>query len=439
MTLLAKNTYTGNGSTTDFVYPPELLTGVAVTAQIKVYVDGIDTSYTVDAVSYPGKVRVSPAPDDGAAIVVVRETQITSQYVSYTDNSIIDDTVLNLDSDQMFYLIQENRDMIGDALIKEPGGSYWEGEGLEIKNLTPGTGANSAVTVGQMDAAIAGVTVTTIDNVSTWLYTGNGSTTDFNLGGAPTGLTDAKQLFVYVSGVRQTHGTDYTLTAGSPPVLTIDPAPPSGASVYINLVTGDTVAATVGNGEITTAKIADDAVTLAKIDAGTHDGTKTRFLKVLADGTPEKTAISVSQLDNWPSDLYTYRWGLMADPNAAVGMNGQKLTNLGTGTDPNDAVNKAQMEAAITANSNAFVSVGSGTLTGAGTTSTGPLSDNFAAVLVSFVGQDNNPYTFLFNNGTSWEYGASGETANLTWSDTTFYFTGGGASTNFSYIAFANS
>jgi hypothetical protein len=436
MTLLAKNTYTGNGSTTDFVYPPELLTGVAVTAQIKVYVDGIDTSYTVDAVSYPGKVRVSPAPADGAAVVVVRETQITSQYVSYTDNSIIDDTVLNLDSDQMFYLIQENRDMIGDALIKEPGGSYWEGEGLEIKNLTPGTGANSAVTVGQMDAAIAGVTVTTIDNVSTWLYTGNGSTIDFNLGGAPTGLTDAKQLFVYVSGVRQTHGTDYTLTAGSPPVLTIDPAPPSGASVYINLVTGDTVAATVGNGEITTAKIADDAVTLAKIDAGTHDGTKTRFLKVLADGTPEKTAISISQLDNFQDDLYgDFRWSRMLPPIGTVAMNSQKLGGLGTGTLGTDAVNKAQMDAAITAalTSNAKVSVGSGTLDGSGEVAISGLSFNPSAILMSYVDADTNSYTFVFNSGTVWNG------AELTLVSNGFEFTGGSPSTNFSYIAFANS
>lgn len=91
-------------------------------------------------------------------------------------------------------------------------------------------------------------------------FSGTGSQTAFTLTSSPG---SANALFVYISGVRQTPGTDYTLSGST---LTFTSAPASGTN---NILTVGVSAHDIGvpsDGTVTTPKIADAAVTPAKLD-----------------------------------------------------------------------------------------------------------------------------------------------------------------------------
>jgi hypothetical protein len=94
----------------------------------------------------------------------------------------------------------------------------------------------------------------------------NGSTTTFNItcGGASTPVGDASQLFISLNGVIQEPGVAFTLTSGGTQ-LVFSAAPTNGMS-FFGVLLGVKGAPTVDDGQITTAKIANGAITNVKID-----------------------------------------------------------------------------------------------------------------------------------------------------------------------------
>ena len=100
-------------------------------------------------------------------------------------------------------------------------------------------------------------------NVSLTEATGNGSTTAFTLSTAP-GTENNTQ--VYIDGVYQEKGT-YAVSGST---LTFSTAPPSGTSVEVTGFTESSVG-TPGDGTVTTAKLANSNVTLAKMAANSVD------------------------------------------------------------------------------------------------------------------------------------------------------------------------
>jgi hypothetical protein len=92
----------------------------------------------------------------------------------------------------------------------------------------------------------------------------NGSNTTFNLG---TQVGSAAQLLVSHDGVIQKAGTDYTLATGGTQI-TFSTAPASGASIFITEISG-AVGGTVtpSDNSVTSDKIADTAVTSAKLNS----------------------------------------------------------------------------------------------------------------------------------------------------------------------------
>jgi hypothetical protein len=94
----------------------------------------------------------------------------------------------------------------------------------------------------------------------------NGSTTTFNItcGGASTPVGDASQLFISLNGVIQEPGVAFTLASGGTQ-LVFSSAPTNGMA-FFGVLLGVKGAPTVDDGQITTVKIADEAVTDAKID-----------------------------------------------------------------------------------------------------------------------------------------------------------------------------
>ena len=113
--------------------------------------------------------------------------------------------------------------------------------------------------------------------------------------------TTTNGIAVYLDGVRQLAGTDFNVTAQT--TLTFTTAPANGVGVDVYFLGLELSLPTPADGTVATAKIADDAVTLAKMAPGT-DG---NIISYDASGNP--VAI-------------------------ATGSDGQVLTSTGAGSPP---------------------------------------------------------------------------------------------------------
>lgn len=94
-------------------------------------------------------------------------------------------------------------------------------------------------------------------------FSGTGAQTAFTLSSAPAFLN---ALFVEISGVSQVPSVDYTLSGTT---LTFTSAPPSGTNNILARWFAPIAAGVPNDGSVTTAKIADRAVTAAKLFAAT--------------------------------------------------------------------------------------------------------------------------------------------------------------------------
>ncbi len=123
----AKDSYTGDGATTDFVisfpYINSAHVGIKVDGVLQVIVDDY---VLTDAAT----IRFNTAPSSGAIVLLVRSTSQTARLVDYQSGSILSEEVLDTDSLQAFYLTQEVWDIaeegsvaVGTTTTSAPGGS----------------------------------------------------------------------------------------------------------------------------------------------------------------------------------------------------------------------------------------------------------------------------------------------------------------------------
>lgn len=111
----AKDSYTGDSSTTDFVISFPYIEA----SHVVVKVDGItktnpdDYTFTTD----PQKIRFSTAPASGAIVLLVRSTSQTARLVDYQSGAILSEEILDNDSLQAFYLTQEVWDIAEEGSI----------------------------------------------------------------------------------------------------------------------------------------------------------------------------------------------------------------------------------------------------------------------------------------------------------------------------------
>ena len=94
----------------------------------------------------------------------------------------------------------------------------------------------------------------------------NGSTTTFNLtsGGIAFNVGSATQLMLSLNGVIQEPHTAYNVVGGGSQIQ-FTTAPASGTNFFAVALSGLGDEATVGDGQVTAPKIADGAVTPAKV------------------------------------------------------------------------------------------------------------------------------------------------------------------------------
>jgi hypothetical protein len=190
----------------------------------------------------------------------------------------------------------------------------------------------------------------TVGFLYTNTFTGNGTTTVFNLTQAPATI-DNTQLFI--DGIYQPK-SGYSISGQ---LLTITPAPASGSDIEISIgVPSDTTTVTVTDGAISTAKIETAAVTTPKIApfAVTNDK--------LADGavSSEKilsSAVSTAKLENNAvTNAKIAQDSITSDKIAAESITNAKLAPLSVSTDniANGNITQAKLAPNVTTTGPAF-------------------------------------------------------------------------------------
>ena len=136
----AKDSYTGNSSTTDFVISFPYIEA----AHVVVKVDGItktnpdDYTFTTD----PQKIRFSTAPASGAIVLLVRSTSQTARLVDYQSGGVLSEEILDNDSLQAFYLTQEVWDISEEGSVAV-GTTTTSAAGGSASVVNAGTSTNS--------------------------------------------------------------------------------------------------------------------------------------------------------------------------------------------------------------------------------------------------------------------------------------------------------
>ena len=104
--------YTGNGAQTDFTITFPYINEADVT----VLVNGVSVSFTFFSATVA---RCAVAPANGATVRVRRTTEDEERLVDFTEGGPFSARVLDLDSDQMFYLLQEAQDNFEEGTVSD--------------------------------------------------------------------------------------------------------------------------------------------------------------------------------------------------------------------------------------------------------------------------------------------------------------------------------
>ena len=103
MTQYAFNTYTGNGSTTEY----SISFSYIDSTHVKCFLDGVETSaFTISS----STVTFNTAPTNSSVIRIERQTPVDSRLVDFQDGSVLTEAELDMSANQNFYAVQEITD-----------------------------------------------------------------------------------------------------------------------------------------------------------------------------------------------------------------------------------------------------------------------------------------------------------------------------------------
>ena len=252
-----QNTYTGNGSTTDYSITFEYLKE----ADIKVTLDHVAT--TAFTLLNATTLQFTAAPGNNVAIRIFRDTDVDAARFVYSAGSAIKAAELNENADQSLYALQEtvNTDDITDEAVttaKLRDGSITSAK-LASSTVVTTTLNNGAVTTDKLAADAVNGSKIADDSIDSEHYV-DGSIDTAHIGDAQ--ITLAKMAADSVDGSKI---ADDSVDSEHYVDGSIDTAHIADAQV---------TTVKIADANVTTAKIADASVTAAKIAADAIDGTK---------------------------------------------------------------------------------------------------------------------------------------------------------------------
>ena len=103
--------HTGNGSTNSFAISFSFLANNEVDVTVAGVLKTLDTHYTISGSTVTFTSGNTPA--NGAAIKFQRNTNISAKKVDFTDGSVLTETDLDTNSDQVLFAQQEITDKLG--------------------------------------------------------------------------------------------------------------------------------------------------------------------------------------------------------------------------------------------------------------------------------------------------------------------------------------
>jgi len=317
--------YNGNGATTSFQYTFDYLNkdvwaannpdtaSTSYNPYLRVYVDGTLTAYRMTNAT---TIVLSTAPASGTSNVVIRrDSKIDSRAVDYTEGSVLTETNLDRDSKQAFFLIQELHD-----------------RALDLQCRTDGRFVNS------------------------YLFTSTSGQTNYDLNttSSSTGLTqetlllNREEVLVYLNGtLQQARAANYSTSLVSGVLrVTLASAPALATSVEIRtLVSGVSQSVNLANDAVTTAKIANGAVTWTKTNFN-GAGSNGTFLKQ-SGGVATWGTIANSDVTGLNSAITNKRLDEFAAPTTVGALNSQRIINLATPVASTDAATKGYIDSLV--------------------------------------------------------------------------------------------
>ncbi len=284
-----RDQYTGDGSQTGFTVTFLFFANVDLEVTVKDAITGVesvkvlDTDYTVTGAGTPagGTVSFTTAPASGDTITLLRIMPLT-QETDYQPNDPFPAETHEKALDIGAMGLQQLAEAMGRALKLAKSSTFKDLDFPDPEASKPiawNAAADALVNLDEIDnfGAIGGNLI--VDNfVDVTDYT-SGTTTALTLSSAPA---TKNNLYVQFDGVTQHHDT-YSL-AGT--TLTFDTAIPLGTA-NVEVQYGVSLATNVpADGAVTTAKLTDNAVTLAKLAHGTAN----KFIGFDGSGVPAELA-----------------------------------------------------------------------------------------------------------------------------------------------------
>lgn len=246
-TAYVPETFQGDGVTNAFAitFPYQLSTDLVV--QTTVVATGVITTLTLgtdysvtpasNSPAATGTVTLLLAPlPVGTDITLSRnvpQTQLTTWVPNDPNPSTavmnaVDKLTMEV---QQFYYLYGGRSWYLRPTDVDGSGAF-DARGNRGTNLGSPTTGTDAVNVNYLQQYVASVILTGSTTVApVFTFTGDGSTTSFNLSGVT--ISYAAGFQVSVDGLIQTPNSDYSVTFGSPSTLNFTSAPPSGTAVVI--------------------------------------------------------------------------------------------------------------------------------------------------------------------------------------------------------------
>lgn len=302
--------YTGNGATTTYSVPFDFpnkgkVAAASSSPYVKVYVADNEVSYTFTSTAND-TIQLSSAPTNGADVEVMREAGLNI-VTTWANGSDLNAESLSTVTNRFSWLHQ---DVITRLKFL----------GNKVDTISTATAANE------------------------YTFTGNASTTDFTLG-TETQLGDARYL-VFLNGTRQATSAYNIALVGGFATVQFSVAPGAGVAISVLVFNSPILAAGISDGAVTTAKLADGSISFAKLgmNATGVDGQ----VIVKRSGAWTFGYLTTSEILSFDTNVRLNRLDQMATPTATVNFGAQKIANLNAGTSSGDAVNKGQMDTAIT-------------------------------------------------------------------------------------------
>jgi hypothetical protein len=361
-------TYDGDGSTAEFTYP-FVVRGAFSSIIVKVMNDGDDgfvtqiedTHYTVDEDSRTVTFESAYVPDAGTDNVRIERFTTRTRRIDYSGGGSIREEDLDNDANRLTSVDEEIEDGITNALLKDDSGEWWQGEGLRSHNCSPATTQTGWVTLAQMQNAIDGQVPAVVENATVVTFTGDGTTTEYELVGwqglnTPTVEIHVDRAYQEADGntyeVLNSDDSAYPSQGTTSDFVVFDTAPINGASIEMKIFSG-TVATTIGDSTVTGDSIVADAIDETHINIGA--GNDKRFFVFNTTGDPVGRTIGPADFaatGQTPSGAFntgvrTSRLDQMAAPTAAVDLNSQRINNLASPSVATDAASKAYVDSLI--------------------------------------------------------------------------------------------